>query len=77
MTAMPLLKRMKQAPWFRKMTAIVIAEYLRLVWKTSRCIIEPADFYERVAPDVKTALPTTEHFLPVLFTAGASGFAGA
>jgi lysophospholipid acyltransferase (LPLAT)-like uncharacterized protein len=27
------------------------AEYLRLVWRTSRFTFEPADFYERVEPD--------------------------
>jgi lysophospholipid acyltransferase (LPLAT)-like uncharacterized protein len=28
------------------------ADYLRLVWKTSRIVMEPEDFYERLTPDL-------------------------
>jgi lysophospholipid acyltransferase (LPLAT)-like uncharacterized protein len=62
---MPVLKRMKKALWFRKAIAIVVAEYLRLVWKTTRMVIEPDDINERalaVAPLI-VAMWHGQHFL--------------
>jgi lysophospholipid acyltransferase (LPLAT)-like uncharacterized protein len=45
--------------------AISAAEYLRLVWKTSSFVTEPADIYERVTPDLPVILAMWhgQHFL--------------
>jgi lysophospholipid acyltransferase (LPLAT)-like uncharacterized protein len=45
--------------------AVVAAEYLRLVWKTSSCVTEPEDIYERAARDspVILAMWHGQHFL--------------
>ena len=45
--------------------AISAAHYLRLVWKTSSFVTEPADIYERVAPDLPVILAMWhgQHFL--------------
>lgn len=37
--------------WVQRTIGVFGAEYLRLVWKTSRYTIEPADFYERTEPE--------------------------
>ena len=44
-------RRLKQQRWVRKTIGVAAAEYLRLVWKTSRFTLEPADFYERAEPE--------------------------
>src|SRR5271166_1740287 len=36
----------------RRAVAIIGAEYLRLVWKTSSFVTEPDDIYEQAAPDI-------------------------
>jgi lysophospholipid acyltransferase (LPLAT)-like uncharacterized protein len=46
------LRRIGSAPWVQRTVGVLASEYLRLVWKTNRFLIEPADFYERVAPDL-------------------------
>jgi lysophospholipid acyltransferase (LPLAT)-like uncharacterized protein len=45
--------------------AIVAAEYLRLVWKTSSFVTEPDDIYEQAAPDIPVILAMWhgQHFL--------------
>jgi hypothetical protein len=45
---MRLLKRTAASRPFQKTVGVLTAEYLRLVWKTNRLVIEPADFYEPV-----------------------------
>lgn len=45
-----MLKRLRDAAWVQTAVGVLVAQYLRLVWKTSRFVIEPADFYERVKP---------------------------
>jgi len=47
---MSVTKRIVASRPFQKTVGVVIAEYLRLVWKTSRTLIEPADIYERIGP---------------------------
>lgn len=42
---MKLGRRFKNTPWMQKTIGIAAAEYLRLVWKTSRFTLQPADFY--------------------------------
>jgi lysophospholipid acyltransferase (LPLAT)-like uncharacterized protein len=41
-----LARRFKNKPWFQKTVGVLAAEYLRLVWKTSRFTMEPADPYQ-------------------------------
>ena len=47
-----MLKSIRDAQWFRKSAGRFMASYLRLVWNTSRFVLEPADLYERVQPDL-------------------------
>jgi lysophospholipid acyltransferase (LPLAT)-like uncharacterized protein len=42
---MALTRRLKNQPWVRSTVGLLAAEYLRFVWKTSRFVMEPADFY--------------------------------
>ena len=49
---MALMKRMARAPWVQTALGVTAAEYLRAVWYTSRFVIEPADFYQRVEPEL-------------------------
>lgn len=60
-----LLKRVITAPWAQKAIGIAAANYLRLVWGTSRFIYEPADFYDRARPNlpVIVAVWHGQHFL--------------
>jgi lysophospholipid acyltransferase (LPLAT)-like uncharacterized protein len=66
---MSLLKRAVASRPFQKAVGVTAAEYLRLVWKTSRLVIEPADFYERVVPDlpVIVAMWHGQHFMLPFF----------
>jgi lysophospholipid acyltransferase (LPLAT)-like uncharacterized protein len=45
---MSLLKRLGASPSFQKALGITAAEYLRLVWKTNRFIVDPPDAYEHL-----------------------------
>lgn len=60
-----LSKRIVATPWAQKAIGFVAAEYLRFVWNTSRFVFEPADFYERVAPDLPAIVAVWhgQHFL--------------
>jgi len=49
---MALLKRIGRAPLMQAAVGVAAAEYLRLVWVTSRFVVEPADVYERLEPDL-------------------------
>jgi lysophospholipid acyltransferase (LPLAT)-like uncharacterized protein len=62
---MNLLKRIGESYAVQKTVGVAAAEYLRLVWKTNRCIVEPADFYERVTPEfpIIAALWHGQHFM--------------
>ena len=46
---MSLAKRLVTSRPFQKAVGVTVAEYLRLVWKTSAVVIEPPDLYERMA----------------------------
>jgi len=48
---MAIGRRLKNKRWVQTTVGVLAAEYLRLVWKTSRFIVEPADFYERAEPE--------------------------
>lgn len=56
---------LKKKLWVQRVVGLLAAEYLRLVWKTSRFRIEPEDFYERVAPEqpVIIAFWHGQHFM--------------
>jgi lysophospholipid acyltransferase (LPLAT)-like uncharacterized protein len=47
-----VLKQVRDARWFRQTSGFLLSQYLRLVWKTSRFVLEPPDLYERLAPDL-------------------------
>ncbi|HVX91708.1 MAG TPA: lysophospholipid acyltransferase family protein [Xanthobacteraceae bacterium] len=59
------LKRLLRSRWTQQAIGMAAAEYLRLIWKTSRVVIEPPDIYERVVPDlpVIVAMWHGQHFL--------------
>jgi len=58
-------RRLRKKPWFQKTVGILAAEYLRLVWKTSRVTVEPADVYQRYDSEqpVIIAMWHGEHFM--------------
>src|SRR5438309_344917 len=49
---MTLVKRIARARWTQVALGIAAAEYLRLVWHTSRFVLEPPDIYDRIAPEL-------------------------
>ncbi len=57
--------QLTNAPWVQRAVGIFGAEYLRLVWNTSKFITEPADIYERIArvSPVIIAMWHGQHFL--------------
>lgn len=59
------LRRITSAPIVQKAIGVTVAEYLRLVWKTSRVHIEPADAYETIERDVPIiiAMWHGQHFM--------------
>lgn len=62
---MTLWKRVVTASSFQRAVGTLAAWYLRLVWKTSRFVIEPADIYERAAGDFPLILAMWhgQHFM--------------
>jgi lysophospholipid acyltransferase (LPLAT)-like uncharacterized protein len=61
----PRPRALKKKRWVQRAIGLLAAEYLRLVWSTSRFRIEPEDFYERVAPEqpVIIAFWHGQHFM--------------
>ena len=61
----PRLRQLTTAPWFQMAAGVVAAEYLRLVWKTSRFHMEPPDVYEASRPvlPIIIAMWHGQHFL--------------
>src|SRR6266511_1134093 len=49
---MRLLKRLTASHPFRTAVGVLAAEYLRLVWKTNRFVVDPPDGYERFNADM-------------------------
>jgi lysophospholipid acyltransferase (LPLAT)-like uncharacterized protein len=49
---MAFLKRIARAPLMQTVLGVSAAEYLRLVWHTSSFVVEPADVYERLKPEL-------------------------
>jgi lysophospholipid acyltransferase (LPLAT)-like uncharacterized protein len=66
---MRLLKRVTTSRPFQQTVGVLAAEYLRLVWKTSSFVIEPADFYERIRPELPiiVAMWHGQHFMMPFF----------
>jgi lysophospholipid acyltransferase (LPLAT)-like uncharacterized protein len=62
-------RRLASAPWMQRAIALAASEYLRLIWKTSRFIIEPADIYERLAAHAPFIIATWhgQHFMTPFF----------
>src|SRR6266566_8334066 len=62
---MSFVKRLVGSRPFQKTTGVVAAEYLRLVWKTTRLAIEPQGVYDLVDRDapVIIAMWHGQHFL--------------
>ncbi len=60
-----LRRRLAHARWIQVAIGVLGAYYLRLVWSTSRIIVEPADIYARVDRDhpVILAMWHGQHFL--------------
>src|SRR3954468_11880573 len=42
------LRQLTRAPWFQRAAGVTAAQYLRLVWHTTRFVVEPADALERI-----------------------------
>lgn len=47
-----MLKRVRDAPWFRRSAGLALSQYLRFVWRTSRFEVDPDDLYDRLRPDL-------------------------
>ena len=64
-----LFRRIATVPWVQKCVGVMAAEYLRMVWKTSRCGIDPTDFYVRAAPELPAifAMWHGQHFMMPFF----------
>ena len=62
---MGLVKRFARSRPVQKMVGVAAAEYLRLVWATSRKVLEPADIYEHMHPQLPViiAMWHGQHFL--------------
>jgi len=58
-------RRLARSPAVQKLIGCLAAEYLRLVWRTSRLVVEPADLYQRVEADlpVIVAMWHGQHFM--------------
>ena len=66
---MKFARRITNTPWIQRAIGIAAAEYLRLVWKTSRFTMEPPDpfgMYEKFEP-VIIAMWHGQHFLLPFF----------
>jgi len=62
-------KRLSHSRAVQRTLGLTIAEYLRLVWNTSSFVIEPADFYERIATELPiiVAMWHGQHFMVPFF----------
>ena len=58
-------KRIAASGAIQKTIGVLAAEYLRFVWLTNRSVLEPADIYERMAPQLPViiAMWHGQHFL--------------
>jgi lysophospholipid acyltransferase (LPLAT)-like uncharacterized protein len=65
-------RRIARSPALQRFIGAIAAEYLRLVWRTSRLTIEPADLYEKVEPQqpVIIAMWHGQHFMAPFLSRG-------
>jgi lysophospholipid acyltransferase (LPLAT)-like uncharacterized protein len=58
-------RRIARSPAMQRLIGFLAAEYLRLVWWTSRLVLDPADLYDRVEADlpVIVAMWHGQHFM--------------
>jgi lysophospholipid acyltransferase (LPLAT)-like uncharacterized protein len=65
-------RRLAQTPAVQKTFGILAAEFLRLVWRTNRLVLEPTDFYEKVESDLPiiVGLWHGQHFMSPFFSRG-------
>jgi lysophospholipid acyltransferase (LPLAT)-like uncharacterized protein len=70
-----LLRNMLRSSWFQHAVGFLAAEYLRLVWKTNRFVVDPPDVYERVEPQLPGifAFWHGQHFLTPFIRVKAKG----
>jgi lysophospholipid acyltransferase (LPLAT)-like uncharacterized protein len=61
--SMPPLKRLVASSAFQEAVGALAASYLRLVWRTSRIIIEPANIYDMVQMPAIIAMWHGQHFM--------------
>jgi lysophospholipid acyltransferase (LPLAT)-like uncharacterized protein len=50
------LRHLTRAPWFQGAAGFIAAAFLRLVWRTNRVTLEPADIYDIVEPQMPVIL---------------------
>src|SRR5215813_10282343 len=62
---MGVLKRIARSRLVQTTAGVTAAEFLRLVWITSRTVLEPADIYERMIPNLPVILAMWhgQHFM--------------
>ena len=62
---MSFIKRLAGSRAVQTTLGVAAAEYLRLVWKTNRVVLDPADIYERMADElpVIVAMWHGQHFM--------------
>lgn len=65
-------RRLVRLPAVQKIIGFLAAEYLRLVWRTSRLILEPANLYEWVEPELPiiVAMWHGQHFMVPFLSRG-------
>jgi lysophospholipid acyltransferase (LPLAT)-like uncharacterized protein len=65
-------RRIARSPAVQRLIGLVAAEYLRLVWRTSRLVIEPAELYRQVEDDlpVIVAMWHGQHFMVPFLSRG-------
>jgi lysophospholipid acyltransferase (LPLAT)-like uncharacterized protein len=70
---MRLANRLRSSPWFQRAVGVTAAEYLRLVWATTRFTVEPPDAFSRFAQNVPIILAFWhgQHFLMPFARTGA------
>jgi lysophospholipid acyltransferase (LPLAT)-like uncharacterized protein len=65
-------RRLAQSPFVQKTLGVLAAEFLRLTWWTNRLVLEPADFYQKVEPDLPVIVGMWhgQHFMTPFFSRG-------
>jgi lysophospholipid acyltransferase (LPLAT)-like uncharacterized protein len=65
-------KRIARSRQVQQTLGTLISYYLRLVWKTNRVTIEPADFYSRITPELPiiVAMWHGQHFMVPFLSRG-------